>query len=109
MNASDMELVQELKRGLPLKILEHVRGLVVFGSRARGTADSESDLDALFLVDECDRVIEEGVKDVAYDIMIRHNFKPVFSIKMMEEYKYKKYLKEGFSFYQAVDREGIWI
>jgi hypothetical protein len=38
-----------------------------------------------------------------------HDFKPIISIKVFTEAGYLTSLKEGFSFYKAIEREGITL
>ena len=47
------EILEEVKRRL-IKTFNPVE-IYIFGSYARGTADEESDLDLLVIVDECER------------------------------------------------------
>jgi len=64
---TDRQIVERFKslmaeRGLP--VLE----TIVFGSRARGDCDEESDLDILVLVSQRTREIVDAVRDCAWEI-----------------------------------------
>jgi len=82
---------------------------IVYGSRARGKSNEESDLDILMLVDEKRTEIEQRLEDAAYQIMWNHKFSPIISLKIFAENKFNQALKEGFSFYRNVEQEGIVV
>ena len=44
-----------------------VKQLVLFGSRARGDADPDSDMDILVILDNHDQVVEKYVSDCAWE------------------------------------------
>jgi len=107
MDERDRNLILEFKNRLPEEILTHVRKVIAFGSRARGEGSKESDLDLVILVDQKTPWVESRIDDVAYQVMWDHDFEPILSIKVLAESHYRQALKEGFSFYQAVEREGV--
>ncbi len=45
MRALDQQIVEELKRRIPAEVLHHVREFILYGSRVRGDAADDSDLD----------------------------------------------------------------
>jgi len=103
----DRNMVLELKRRLPADVMAHVRRVIAFGSRARDQGQEYSDLDLLILVDRKTPELETKIEDIAYQVMWDHDFKPIISIKVFAEASYRKSLKEGFSFYKNVEREGV--
>jgi predicted nucleotidyltransferase len=109
MDESDRALLLEFKRRLPSDLLRHVKRLIIFGSRARGDAAEDSDLDVIALVDQKTPEIEKRLEDSIYQVMWDHDFKPVISLKVFEESRYSDALSRGFSFYRHVEKEGILI
>lgn len=65
--------------------LDGLQRLVLFGSVARATHTSESDVDVLAVVDtDADKhVVEETLRDLAYDTMLQYG--TVFSIHAVSE------------------------
>jgi predicted nucleotidyltransferase len=107
MEERDRNLVLEIKKRLPPDVMTHIRKVIAFGSRVRGQRDEDSDLDLLILVDRKAPELERKIEDIAYQVMWDHDFKPIISIKIFTEAGYLNSLKEGFSFYKTVEREGV--
>lgn len=66
----------------------HLCGLVLFGSRARGEADVESDYDCLVVVDRVTRGVKNVIDDVAGEALYR--FDAVFSAFPISEETQRK-------------------
>ncbi len=79
MNEKDRELILMFKSRLPSDVKWHLKQIIVFGSRARGEAKEESDIDVIALVDKKTSEIERRLEDVAYQVMWDHDFKPIMS------------------------------
>ncbi len=107
MNERDKKIISDFKEKFSQDILKHVRRIIIFGSRARGTTAEDSDLDILVLVDEKTAAIEKGLEDAAYQVMWDYDFKPMISLKVFSEARFNHAVSQGFSFYQNVEREGI--
>lgn len=107
MDEKDRQIAAEFKGRIPVDVLSHVRRMIVFGSRATGKATEDSDLDIIVLVDEKTSDIENRLDDIAYDVMWDHYFKPIISLKVFTEARFKSSLERGFSFYKNVEREGV--
>lgn len=65
MNKIDLEIVERFRALVSQKVKIHE--LRVFGSRARGDATWESDLDILVIVDHVDHLIESDISDCAWE------------------------------------------
>ncbi|MBI5875885.1 MAG: nucleotidyltransferase domain-containing protein [Deltaproteobacteria bacterium] len=107
MEEKDLAIIAEFKRRIPDDILNHVKRLILFGSRARGKASEDSDMDIVALVDEKSSAIENRLSDIVYSVMWDFNFKPIISLKVFSESRFKTAVERGFSFYKNVEREGI--
>lgn len=109
MDERDRSLILEFKNRLPDEVLAHISKVIAFGSRVRGEASEDSDLDLVILVDCKTPELENQIDDIAYQVMWDHDFKLILSIKVLAESHYLEALKEGFSFYKAVEREGVLL
>lgn len=69
MNNKDLEILHKLKSLLNERVKLHK--VVLFGSRARGNADSESDMDVLVLLNE---PITTEVRDIVSDCTWKAGF-----------------------------------
>jgi predicted nucleotidyltransferase len=107
MNKQDRNLSLEFKQKLTSDIVPHIKKLIVFGSRAAGTASTDSDLDIAAIVDNKNPNLEKKMEDIAYEVMWEHDFKPIISLKLFAEKSFNEALKKGFSFYKHVVSEGV--
>lgn len=107
MDERDRALIEEFKKRLPAKVARHLRKIIIFGSRARGEATEDSDLDVIALVDEKTPEIEKHLEDAAYQVMWDHDFKPIISLKVFAESQFYNAVNRGFSFYRHIEKEGV--
>jgi hypothetical protein len=47
------------------------------------------------------------MEEVAYRVMWDHDFKPIISLKVFTESRFRSPAEKGYSFYRNVEREGI--
>jgi predicted nucleotidyltransferase len=109
MKERDKELVSEFKRRLSSDLERRLRKLIVFGSRVKGEATEDSDLDIIALIDEKTPEIEKKLEDIAYQVMWDHDFRPIISLKVFTESHFYSALNKGFSFYRNVEKEGVSV
>jgi predicted nucleotidyltransferase len=109
MREKDKIIVQDVKGRLSEEIRDHVERLIVFGSRARGEAHADSDLDLIALVDKKTPEIEKALDDVAYEVMWDHDFDPIISLKVFSRSKFENSVARGLSFYKNIDTQGIVV
>ena len=108
MSTKDKSIVIQFKKRIPEKIRKQLVKIIIFGSRANGKTSRYSDLDVAVLVKRKTRPLEKHLENVAYDLMLEHDFRPVISLKVFGQEAFNRRYKEGFSFYRHM-REGIVI
>lgn len=101
----DEKILQELVNGI-LSIMESkVIRIVLYGSVARGTNTTESDVDvALFMNGNLDRDTEDKLSDLVVDMNLKYD--KVFSVIDIDYDVFKKWEKVT-PFYINVVQEGI--
>ncbi|MEW6601542.1 MAG: nucleotidyltransferase domain-containing protein [Nitrospirota bacterium] len=109
MNDRDRNLILEFKKRLPSDLANRMKRFIIFGSRVKGEASEDSDLDVIALVDEKSPELEKRLEDIAYQIMWDHDFKPIISLKVLSETQFYISLNRGFSFYRHVEKEGVSV
>ena len=109
MRKQDRKIILELKRRLSADLQKRVIKFIIYGSRARGIDADDSDLDLVVLVDEKTPEIESALDDLAYSVMWDYDFKPVISLKVFSEARFRSFTEKGMSFYRHVEKEGILI
>ncbi|MBM4046667.1 MAG: nucleotidyltransferase domain-containing protein [Planctomycetes bacterium] len=109
MSPHDVSLVNSFRQRLPADVGERVRAIKVFGSRARGQDAADSDLDVLVLVDRWDAALEKQIEDAAYGAMWDDDFRVILSVKVFSEGEFLDLARRGWSFFRAVQRDGISV
>lgn len=109
MDKRDREIISELRRRISEEGLSGLKKLIVFGSRARGEAPEDSDLDIVALVAEKTPEIEKKLGDIVYQVMWDYDFTPIISLKIFSESRFKEAFKKGFSFYRSVEEQGVSV
>ncbi|NPV79401.1 MAG: nucleotidyltransferase domain-containing protein [Firmicutes bacterium] len=99
----DLAVAQEVKR----RLARHVRlyDFRLFGSRARGTANSESDMDIYLETDDLTEEQQQIIRDIVWEIGFERNIVIVPSIFTKAEVENSP-LKAS-PFYKTVKREGV--
>lgn len=97
-------VLQELKAGLQQLYGERLKGVYLFGSRARGDAESDSDVDLAVVLDDFASEYEEirRWRRLASDIGLRYTCVP--SLMPIREADWQS---QDESFLRNVRREGV--
>ena len=109
MNDRDNRMVAEFRKRLPDDIKSQLRAILVYGSRARGDATVDSDLDVVALVENKTPEIERKLHDIAYDVMWDFDFIPMMSLQVFSDARFHDAAQEGMSYYRNVLSEGIAV
>jgi predicted nucleotidyltransferase len=100
-------LVQTLKKRLEEAAGQKLQAVIIYGSRAWGHPDPDSDLDVAAIVRDCTPQLEGALLEAAYQVMWDHDFTPLISLKVFDAGSFAAYREKGFSFYRKVAEEGI--
>ena len=99
------EVFSELVEGILGALHGQVIRIVLYGSVARRTETSDSDVDiAVFVPERLDPATEDRLSDVVADLNLKYN--KVFSVIDIDNSVYSKW-RGVTPFYQNVDKEGI--
>ncbi|HIJ80284.1 MAG TPA: hypothetical protein HPP76_01085 [Desulfuromonadales bacterium] len=79
----------------------------LFGSKARGNADPESDLDVLFVLDTLNWESERSVFEICFYASLRHDI--LLSPIVMSRAETESPLTRMSSFFQNVEKEGVLV
>lgn len=110
MDKRDREIISAFKQRLIKEaLMKNIKKLIIFGSRAKGQATEESDLDMIALVTNKTPDIEKKLEDVAYCIMWDYDFKPIISLKVFDESRFNDAVAKGFPFYKHAGKEGVYV
>jgi predicted nucleotidyltransferase len=101
------DLVQALKKRLTAVAGDGLQAIIVYGSRAWGRPEPDSDLDVAVLVQDRTPQLEEALLEAAYQVMWDYDFTPLISLQVFDAGSFATYQEQGFSFYQKVAEEGI--
>jgi predicted nucleotidyltransferase len=95
-------LAAEFARLIRQGLGDHVRQIVLFGSRARGDARAGSDFDVLIVVDQSDPELRERVLDASVEMLDRHS--ALFATILRSEEVWRQ--SQGFPLAMNIAREG---
>jgi predicted nucleotidyltransferase len=84
-----------------------LKAIIIFGSRAWGHPDPDSDLDVAAMVIDCTPQLQGVLLEAAYQVMWNHDFTPLISLKVFDAGSFAAYREKAFSFYWKVAEEGI--
>lgn len=98
---------EEITEGLRNIFKDKLVSIVLFGSYARGTNTSESDIDiAIILNQEYDRESRDKVIDLAVDIDLKYD-----TVLSIVDINYDKFIEwqEVLPFYKNVKKDGVLL
>ena len=81
--------------------------IILFGSRARGDYDSESDIDLLILIDEKEKIFEEKIIDICYEFELKYDVIIMPLIHSKKEWNSFPYNVSEIKYF--IEKEGIKI
>ncbi len=96
-----LKFASRLQRIYPHQILQ----VSLFGSKARGDSEADSDVDVLIIVNQDDRSLRRGIIDIASDLSLEYDI--LLSPRVISEQRWKT--RQGFVLYQNIARDALTI
>jgi type I restriction enzyme M protein len=103
----DRAWLDAYRRALDEKFPGLVEEMILFGSKARGTATADSDLDLLVVIREGDWRVKDAVATPGYELEIGTGV--VSSIMVFTKEEWEKRRQEKAPFWQTVSRDGVEV
>lgn len=103
----EQPILQEFKRRVEQRFPGELIRVVLFGSKARGDASAESDIDVLTVVRSQDWKLGDEIRDIGYELEIAHGV--VLSIQVMGQRQYQELKARGSTFLEQVEQEGLAV
>ncbi|MFH1929570.1 MAG: nucleotidyltransferase domain-containing protein [Chloroflexota bacterium] len=82
-----------------------LRRTVLFGSKARGDSEPDSDIDILIVVDEESWTLRDAISAIAAQVSLEYGV--LIGPRVIGQERWARMERERFSFYENVAREGI--
>ncbi len=103
----EQEWLEDYRKALAEQFPNLVEEIVIFGSKARGTARTDSDLDVLVVIRGGDRRLKDAVRRPGYLLSIGTDAVPSMMVLTGEEWKLLQ--KRQAPFWQTVTRDGVVV
>lgn len=84
-----------------------VEEIIIYGSKARGDAGPDSDVDVLVVLREGDRSLKHEVRDLGHRLAVLSDAVPSIMVYTRHEWSLRR--DSGSPFYQAVTRDGVLV
>lgn len=101
----EKDIINEFKSKVAEAYPDEVINIIIFGSKARGDASEESDIDMLVVSMSDDWQMADRIRDIGYYLELKNNL--VLSIQVVSEGHVEHLRKIRSQFIRNVEREGI--
>ncbi|MGM0366480.1 MAG: nucleotidyltransferase family protein [Actinomycetota bacterium] len=105
LSSKEKNIIYTFKKEIEEKFPKEIIEILIFGSKARGDAAKDSDIDILVITKASDKKIIKEIRSTGYDLEIDNDI--VLSIQVLSR-DYVDYLRNlPTQFIQNVDRDAI--
>lgn len=101
----EIPAVRDFVAQVSQKYADNYRGSFLYGSQARGTADKDSDVDILVLLQEADHWSKRAIIDIAYDEYLETGVDISPLVMSVDEYERQKRI--GIQLIAEIERDMI--
>ena len=104
---AEQPIIEEFKRRVEQRFPRELVRLVLFGSKARGEATPESDVDLLAVIQSDNWRLGDEVRSVGYALELEHGV--VLSILVISRNHYERLRANGTQFFHVLEQEGVVV
>ena len=108
LNSNEEEAIIKLKSLLSQKLDKNIKGIFLYGSKARGDYSNYSDIDILVIADTVNHYIKDIIRDTVLDIQLEYMLPISVHIRSLDYFNTQKNNKLNL-FIHNVEREGIRV
>lgn len=108
LSRKEEEAINKLKSLLSQKLGKSLAHVLLYGSKARGDHNGDSDIDILVIVDGLDHTGKETIRDTVLDIQLDYGLPISVHIRSLDYFNEQQHNKLN-QFIHNVEREGIRI
>lgn len=105
LSRNEREAVEDFLIRLRERYPGRVSKTILFGSKARGDSQPDSDIDVLVIADTEDWRFRHAISDVASDVSLE--FSVLIGPRVISQESWEEMERDRFSLYENVTREGI--
>jgi len=102
---AERQTLTEFVQGLRQRFDGQVREVILFGSRARGEAGPESDMDVVVVLRDVDLAASKGVRHLAVEVWLKHGI--YVSTRVWSQAHWRRLGQLRTLLYQNIRRDGI--
>ena len=99
--------LEEFLGAIKARHAETVKDVVIYGSKARGDWNKDSDIDILLILADEHEDERESVENLAYDLSVTADALPLVTTKT--EGEWKQLGEAGAAFHRSVERDGVSV
>ena len=99
------KIIKQFKKQLIQEYPGQIVSVIVYGSKARGDHQPESDIDVLVIVKNDDWKFFNVIRKIGYELDEKIDYK--LSIQVMTQQKFEYLQENGFQFIQNVLRDAV--
>ena len=107
LTVQEQEVVLEFVKRVNEQLNGQLQSIVLYGSRARGEAEPNSDMDILIVLRDSPPALLEQVRAIRYDVMRHHHFRPHISLLLLSEQDWKELPRRSAGLKHNIEQEGI--
>ena len=105
LNRLDKEVIITFVNRLLAAFPTDLQGVILYGSKARGDATNESDIDLLLIFTEVNKILTVQTTGISHDISLAYNVS--LSPKLVDVSKWQEMVEGPYPFFNELFKDGL--